>query len=65
MPKEIEITITENGGIQVSRSNHEDNEALMQFLMNTLEEELHDEVKKFFEAEDDVELLHGSESFCG
>jgi len=63
--KEIEITINNNGGIQVSRSNHEDNEALMKFLLQTLEEELHDEVKKFFEEENDVELLYGSTSFCG
>ena len=65
MAKELEITINSNGGIQVSRSNHEDNPALMKFLMQTLDEELHEEIKKFFEEEDDVELLHGSESFCG
>ena len=65
MAREIEITIPSSGGIQVSRSNHEDNEALMKFLMQILDEEMHDEVKKFFEEEDDVELLHGSESFCG
>lgn len=63
--KEIEITIPSFGGIQVSRSNHEDNEALMKFLMQVLDEEKHDEIKKFFEEENDVELLHGSESFCG
>ena len=65
MVKEIEITIPIHGGIQVSRSNHEDNEALMQFLMQVLDEEEHDDVRKFFEEEKDVELLHGSESFCG
>ena len=65
MPKEIEITIPSFGGIQVSRSNHEDNEALMQFLMEVLEADTHEEIKKFFDEENDVELLHGSESFCG
>ena len=65
MPKEIEITIPSFGGIQVSRSNHEDNEALMQFLMKILDGEMHEEIKSFFEAEDDVEIIHGSESFCG
>lgn len=65
MDREIEITIPSFGGIQVSRSNHEDNESLMKFLMQVLDEEMHDEVKKFFEEENDVELLHGSESFCG
>ena len=63
--REIEITIPSFGGIQISRANHEDNEALMQFLMEILDEEMHDEVRKFFDEEDDVELLHGSESFCG
>lgn len=63
--REIEITIPSFGGIQISRSNHEENAALMQFLMEVLDEEMHDEVKKFFDEEDDVELLHGSESFCG
>jgi len=63
--KEIEIIIPNFGGIQVSRSNHKDNEALMQFLMKIMDEEMHDEIKKFFDEEKDVELLHGSESFCG
>jgi hypothetical protein len=65
MSKEIEITIPSFGGIKVSRSNHKENEALMEFLTKLLDEEMHDEVKKFFEEENDVELLHGSESFCG
>ncbi len=65
MAKEIEIKIPSFGGIQVSRSNHEDNEALMKFLMQVLDEDMHDEVQKFFEEENDVELLHGSQSFCG
>ena len=65
MSKEIEITIPSFGGIQVSRSNHENNEALMQLLTDILDEELHDEIRKFFEEENDVELLHGSKSFCG
>ena len=51
MPKEIEITIPSFGGIQVSRSNHEDNEALMQFLMEVLEADTHEEIKKFFDEE--------------
>ena len=62
---EIEITIPSFGGIQVSRSNHKENEALKQFLMKILDEDMHDEVRKFFDAEEEVELLHGSESFCG
>ena len=65
MDKEIEITIPSFGGIQVSRSSHKDNEALMQFLTKIMDEEMHDEIKKFFDEENDVELLHGSESFCG
>ena len=65
MPKELEISINQNGGIQVSRSNHEDNEALMDFLTKVLDEELHEEIKKFFDEEKDVELLYGSTSFCG
>ena len=37
----------------------------MQFLMEVLEADTHEEIKKFFDEENDVELLHGSESFCG
>ena len=65
LDREIEITIPVSGGIQVSRSNHEDNEALKMFLMTMFDEDRHDEIKKFFDAENDVELIHGSESFCG
>ena len=65
MVKEIEIDIPISGGIQISRSNHENNEALMKFLIDVLDEEIHDDVRRFFEEENDVELLHGSESFCG
>jgi predicted RNA binding protein with dsRBD fold (UPF0201 family) len=63
--REVEITIPIFGGIQISRSNHESNDALMKFLMQILDEEIHDEIRKFFAEENDVELLHGSESFCG
>jgi hypothetical protein len=65
VPKEIEITIPSFGGIQISRSNHEDNEALMKFLMDVLDEEMKEEVQTFFDEENDVELLYGSTSFCG
>ena len=65
MSKEIEITIPSFGGVQISRSNHDNNEALMKFLTDIMDEEMHEEIKNFFEEENDVELLHGSESFCG
>ena len=65
MVNEIEIEIPVFGGIQISRSNHEKNKALMKFLIEVLDEGLHDEIRRFFEEENDVELLHGLESFCG
>jgi hypothetical protein len=65
MQNEIEITLPSFGGIQVSRSNHEKNTVLMKFLLNVFDEDMHDEVRKFYDEENDVELLYGSESFCG
>ena len=65
MSRSIEIEIPTFGGIKVSRSNQESNDDLMKLLLEVVEVEDKEQVKKFFEDEKKVKLLYGKDSLCG
>lgn len=65
MSREFEIKIPSFGGVQVSKSKPEDNDILMDFLLQVIDKEMHQEIKDFFGQQDDIEIIFGNESLCG